>query len=48
MFKEQMNKLKSLIQKNTSAVNEGENNPNKRKIENMIVFNHLNSYFDNY
>lgn len=38
MFKEQMNKLKSLIQKNTGTVNDGENNPNKRKIENLIVF----------
>lgn len=38
MFKEQMNKLKSLIQKNTGTINDGENNPNKRKIENLIVF----------
>ena len=38
MFKEQMNKFKSFIEKNTGSANSGENKPNKRKIENMVVF----------
>lgn len=38
MFKEQMNKFKSFIEKNTGSANNGENKPNKRKIENMVVF----------
>lgn len=37
MFKEQMNKLKSLVIKNTSE--EGESGKtNKRKIENLVFF----------
>ena len=37
MFKEQMNKLKSLIIKNTNEEGQGKKT-NKRKIENLVFF----------
>ncbi len=38
MFKEQMNKIKSLIIKDKGENGEEREKPNKRKIENLVVF----------